>query len=720
MSKFRNSAAERPSSFGFFLFFCLIFSFLSFCPTAWSANYVVTTPSDSDADPGVSLREAIINANTNPGPDTITFNIPDIFTKIITPTSPLPALTDNDTTIDGYTQSGASPATAGSPAVLQVMINGISTAASVGLNITSSGNTIKGLIINNFDLHGMAITGVGATGNVISGNYIGTDSTGNADQGNGGNGIYIASGASGNVIGGSSPADRNIISGNNQSGILITGTGTDTNTVSGNYIGINAGGGASLPNSLEGIRISGGAEHNRVGGNTVAERNVVSGNAQAGIRLEGAETNSNVILGNYIGLASSGTGGVGGQDYGIYLLSGANHNVIGGGSPGERNVISGNGDQGIYLNGAHFNFISGNFIGTDPSGMTARGNFNGILLTGSNNNVIGGDTPGTGNVLSGNVVGIGLSSDANTTRGNIVGLAVDGVTPLPNVVGINILSSNNIIGGSLPVHRNIVSGNTDEGIFIGGGFGHPAENNVVSGNYIGTDVTGSVAVGNNLGISLASTATNNVIGGDTPGSENVVSGNQWGIRFVGVAGNIIGNNIKGNLIGTDPSGLNPIGNLHNGVHFGVNTQGNFVGPHNTIAFNGEDGVGVDSPTAQSNFITRNRIFANGGMGINLTNAANGDIPAPAIQSTTFGSIRIAVLACPGCAVQVFNSRFPDGEGEFYLGGGVADAAGAYTLVVDSLAYPYLTATATDVRGTSEFSPIFTSTAYPLHLPVILR
>ena len=146
------------------------------------------------------------------------------------------------------------------------MINGALTAASVGLSITSSGNAIRGLVINNFALHGIAITGVGATGNVISGNYIGTDSTGNADQGNGGNGIYIASGASANVIGGSSPADRNIISGNNQSGILITGTGTDTNTVAGNYIGINAAGSASLANTLDGIRITGGAEHNRVGG----------------------------------------------------------------------------------------------------------------------------------------------------------------------------------------------------------------------------------------------------------------------------------------------------------------------------------------------------------------------------------------------------------------------------------------------------------------------
>lgn len=130
---------------------------------------------------------------------------------------------------------------------------------------------------------------------------------------------------------------------------------------------------------------------------------------------------------------------------------------------------------------------------------------------------------------------------------------------------------------------------------------------------------------------------------------------------------------------------------------------------------------VDTPTATANLITRNRIFSNGGLGIHLTNGANGAIPAPVIQSTTFGSIRIAVAACPNCAVQVFNSRFPDGEGEFYLGGGWADAGGNYMLEVSGLAHPYLTATATEPnKGTSEVSPVFTSTAYLLHLPAILR
>ncbi len=593
--------------------------------------------------------------------------------------------------------------------------------ASVGLGINSSGNTIRGLVINNFPLHGIAITGVGATGNVISGNYIGTDSTGNADQGNGANGIYIASGASGNVIGGSSPAARNIISGNNQSGIRITGTGTDTNTVAGNYIGINVAGSAPLANTLDGIRINGGAEHNRVGGASAGERNIVSGNLANGIWLEGTETNSNVILGNYIGLSSQGFGGIGNQLLGIYLSGGANHNVIGGPTTGERNIISDNIGYGVVLNGANSNFISGNYIGTSPDGGSARGNNIGIYLLGlSSGNVIGGDTSVFGNIISGNTSGIALFADTNTIRGNIIGLAADGITPLPNQNGITVMGSHNTIGGTLPAHRNVISGNLDRGLEISG-LAVDASNNVISGNYIGTDSGGRIAVGNQTGLFLGPRAANNLIGGDTADSANVISGNQFvGIWLEGGPDICRFYTIKGNYIGTDYLGLNPLGNLDDGIYFGQVAQSNFVGPDNIIAFNGGDGVQVDTPTATGNWITRNRIFANGGLGIRLSNGGNVGIPAPVVQRTDFGSIHIAVAACPGCAVQVFNNRFPDGEGEIYLGGGLADAAGAYTLVVDSLVYPYLTATATDVRGTSEFSPVFTSTAYPLHLPMILR
>jgi titin len=376
------------------------------------------------------------------------------------------------------------------------------------------------------------------------------------------------------------------------------------------------------------------------------------------------------------------------------------------------------------LSGAHYNYISGNFIGTDPGGQAARGNFNGILLMDSSNNVIGEDSPGLGNIISGNtgygihLYGGGIPCTLNTIKGNYIGLAADGITPLPNPVGIRFQGSvsQNTVGGNNAGQRNIISGNSDTGILI-----NAATNNTVSGNYIGTDVSGRVAVGNGLrGIFLDSGANINLIGGDYPSTANVISGNWIGIWVEGVVAPTQGNTIKGNLIGTDPSGLNALRNLDDGIYLGPRAQANYIGPYNIIAFNAGDGVAVDTPTAVSNFITRNRIFGNGGLGINLTNGANGDIPAPVIQSTTFGSIRIGVTACPACAVQVFNSRVPDGEGEVYLGGGAADATGNFTLVVGGIPYPYLTATASDARGTSEFSPVFTSTAYLLHLPVILR
>ena len=453
------------------------------------------------------------------------------------------------------------------------------------------------------------------------------------------------------------------------SGVEINGPGTINNVVSGNYIGTFPGGNTALPNRENGIRIYNGAQNNTIGGDSEAERNVVSGNAAAGIRLEGAETTSNVIQGNYIGLSSQGSGGIGNQLIGIYLLEGANHNTIGGGTMGEGNIVSANIGYGVVLNGANSNSISGNYIVlSSPDGGSARGNNIGIYLLGlSSGNVVGGDTSVFGNIISGNTSGIALFADTNTIQGNIIGLAADGITPLPNQNGISALGSHNTIGGTLPAHRNIISGNLDRGLEL---FGEAvdASNNVISGNYIGTDAGGRTAVGNRIGVFLGPRAANNLIGGDTPGAGNVISGNQFvGIWLEGGPDICRFYTIKGNYIGTDYLGLNPLGNLDDGIYFGQVAQSNFVGPHNTIAFNGEDGVGVDSPTAQSNFITRNRIFANGGMGINLTNAANGDIPAPAIQSTTFGSIRIAVSACPGCAVQVFNSRFPDGEGEFYLG-----------------------------------------------------
>jgi hypothetical protein len=730
MVRFRNSTAERSPSFGFFLFSCLIFSFLSFCPSAQGATYTVTNTNDSGVG---SLRQAIISANTNPGPDTITFSIPGCgvaCTIHLLTSLPLSGINGSNTSIDGYTQTGSAPATATTPATPKIEIDGSGIPNNNCLNISSSGNVIKGLIINRCTANGVFISGSGATGNQVSGNLIGTNFNGFSDSPNIASGVFIGSGAQGNTIGGSNISDRNLISGNKLSGVAISGLGTSNNVVSGNYIGTFPGGNTALPNVQNGIRIYNGAQYNTIGGDTEGQHNLISGNGGQGILIEGANTSHNIISGNFVGTNAAGSGAVGNINYGIYLGDGTHHNTIGGSTPERRNIISGNQGMGIGLAAAHWNTLSGNFIGTDLTGMQALANDNDAISLNGSNNVIGGDTPEERNIISGNhgsaiqLYGVSTPSDNNVIKGNYVGLSADGITPLPNHGGIYLLDnvSHNAVGGSSPGQRNVISANAGDGVAIYGA-SYDAVNNTVSGNYIGTDASGRIAAGNSTrGVYLGSRAKNNVIGGDALGAGNIISGNPVGVWLEGDAfsTNNLGNVVKGNFIGTDDTGNNPLRNLNNGVMISRRTQGNYIGPNNVIAFNGGDGVGVDTPTALSNFITRNRIFANGGQGINLTNGANSGIPTPVIQSTTFGSIRIAVAACGNCAVQVFNSRVPDSEGEFYLGGGVADAAGNYTLVVSGLPYPYLTATATDVRGTSEFSAVFTSTAYLLHLPVILR
>jgi hypothetical protein len=728
MVRFRNSAVKRYSSLEFFLFFCLIFSLPAFDPAAQGATYTVTNTNNSGAG---SLRQAISDANGSPGPHTINFSISGCGPVCtISPILVGLTLSGGNTTINGYSQPGSAPATATTPATPMIEINGSATDNHSCLNISSSGNVIRGLAINRCTAHGVNIFGSGATGNRLSGNLIGTNYNGFSDSPNKFSGVFIGSGAQGNTIGGSDISDRNLISGNKLSGVAISGLGTSNNVVSGNYIGTFPGGNTAMPNVQNGILIYNGAQYNTIGGDTEGQHNLISGNGGQGILIEGASTDHNTISGNFIGTNAAGSGAVGNINYGLWLRDGTHHNTIGGSTPGRRNIISGNHANGIALDDAHWNTISGNFIGTDLTGIQALANEgNAIELVGSNN-VIGGDTPGERNIMSGNGVsavqlyGASTPSANNVIKGNYIGLAADGITPLPNRSGID-LSSNaqyNTVGGNSPGQRNVISGNNLTGVSISGA-SSDVTNNTVSGNYIGTDASGRAAVGNsNQGIYLGPRAKNNLIGGDLAGAGNVISGNDYGIMIAGQLGinNVTGNTVKGNYIGTDAGGTNRLGNVQDGIHITTNAKNSIVGPNNLIAYNGGDGVRADTPTTTGHFITHNQIFQNGGQGINLTNGANGDIPAPVIQNTTFGSIRIAVAACPGCAVQVFNSRVPDGEGEFYLGGGVADAAGNYTLVVSGLPYPYLTATATDVRGTSEFSAVFTSTAYLLHLPVILR
>jgi parallel beta-helix repeat protein len=499
------------------------------------------------ADGVISLREAIQAANNTTGGGTIEFNIPtddsgyssEVWT--IGVSSALPALTGGSVHIDGYSQPGALQATVTELAILKIVIDGTSAGFASGFVITSTGNRISGLVINQFSKHGIDIYSSIASGNFVTGNHIGTDSNGTSALGNTWDGIIIDLGAHNNTIGGSTVAERNVISGNGWNGVEIYESGTNDNSILGNYIGIDATGGSSLGNSIDGVFIGYGAQNNIIGGSTGGERNIISGNNLNGVELRGSSINNNTISGNYIGTDVSGTSPLSNAYYGVSISDGAENNTIGGSTEGERNVISGNGWDGVRL------------------------------------------------------------SDSET-------------------------------GG-----------------------------NTISGNYIGTDSNGTSALGNTLsGIHIRGGAFSNTIGGSKGGAGNLISGN------------------------------------------------------------GTDGVYVEGSSTISNTITQNSIFSNGGDGIDLVDGANGDIPAPVIQATTTGSINIIGTACVFCTVEVFTNSDTDGEGETYIGTTTADASGNFTLTVDTLESQYLTATATDARGTSEFSLVFdASTRFYIYLPLVL-
>jgi CSLREA domain-containing protein len=320
---------------------------------ARALGYTVNTT--DDVDDGTcdtthcSLREAINAANSSSFMDIIAFDIipkgdPGCSGGVCTiqPTTALPPLTDNGIVIDGYTQKNATPATRQSPAVIVIVIDGTSAPPPcAGLEVNSSGNTISGLAIGNFT-YGISLQGSGATNNTITGNYVGTDASGTLARGNTGYGVGFEHAPRYNVIGGDEPAERNVISGNGE-GVVIAHTDTMSNTISGNYIGIDASGTLDLGNDHFGILVN-SASYSTIGGDSAGGRNVISGNEDDGINLiDGANT---IIKGNLIGTVADGSAMPNGIK-GICVRGESDDVVI-----GPDNVIAYNGRHGVEVTGS--------------------------------------------------------------------------------------------------------------------------------------------------------------------------------------------------------------------------------------------------------------------------------------------------------------------------------------------------------------------------------
>ncbi len=574
------------------------------------------TPGDGACDIGwgpCTLRAAIMEANALAGADTITFGI-GTSVQTIAPTSQLPDITDA-VTIDGTTQPGCDNYPC-------IQLNGANAGSyPTGLKISSGGSTVRGLVINRFSQYGIYLETNG--GNHIEGNYLGTSVDGGSSLGNNVAGVAVWS--SGNFIGGTSAAARNLISGNGF-GVHFAGTASG-NVVQGNYIGTNWSGTVDLGN-FKGITMYDSAGNNTIGGTAPGAGNLISGNYDAILMTDG-----NTVRGNLIGTDASGTTALA-NDSGVYA-SGSN-NVIGGTTAAARNVISGNSQNGIEIIGAGAtgNLIQGNYIGTNASGTAAIPNGSGIYLSGPSNTV-GGSLPGDRNVISGNSGnGVYIWADGSVVAGNLIGTDASGAVALPNngLAGVYVTAEagSNTIGGTAAGARNVISGNTGYGVVIHGGSA-----NVVAGNFIGTDISGMASLGNSTGV-VVSGATNNTVGGATSGAGNVISGNSGlGVKITGGAGNVL----AGNFIGANAAGSGPLGNGGHGVWIdngGHTIGGTGEGFGNVIAYNEGDGVRVDGAGATLNTIRGNSIHSNTGKGIETMSGGNGEPAAPVI--TGFGSV----------------------------------------------------------------------------------
>jgi len=487
-------------------------------PPLVSLTNVVTNT--ADFGPG-SLRAAIYYATDHPG-TTVRFAIPTsdpgysngVFNLHLS--GHLPPLVANGMVIDGSTQPGFT-----NQPLIVVDASQIvpETFTSDTFLIYSSSNQIKNISFSGFDWNGLTLLYADATNNTIAGCWLGVDATGNNPAPNAFQGILLASGASRNVIGGTNVLARNVLSGNSQYGIFITDSNTTGNVVLGNYIGTGAGGSNALANGLSGVIIGGSAASNVIGSTNSSGRNLLSGNTEYGIYL--TNTTGNVILGNYLGVNAGGEVALANQKSGVALFGGT-QNVIGGTVPGAGNVLSGNGEYGVDIRNpvATGNFVQGNLVGLDA---------------------------------------VGTNSIANAAGG----------------VHFDSGAQGNLIGGTVAGARNVISGNTTAGVFFNG---TGTSNNLVEGNYVGTDITGTNAIPNTLaGIYLPYPGgpSGNVIGGTVAGARNVISGNYYGVYLAtpGTSGNVI----EGNYIGVTPDGTRGVGSAFTGVIIFNGATNNTIG-----------------------------------------------------------------------------------------------------------------------------------------------
>ena len=401
------------------------------------------------------------------------------------------------------------------------------------------------------------------------------------------------------------------INGWSSAGVSMTGSGTVNSHIQGCFVGLNVTATGAVPNSV-GILISGGAHNNFIGGASPTLANYIGGNTAVGVAINGSGSNGNFVTGNIIGTDGHGSKAIP-NVAGIMISGGAQNNTIGGNSASVRNLISGNSAAGISIKeaGSSGNNIAGNFIGLGADGVTKVPNKLGIIVSeGAGGNTIG--APGNGvNIISGNLGAAVyfIGSNGNTVTNNVIGPDVNSSRLPGNGVGVAATagSQNNVIGPG-----NLISSN-----FTGVDLeGTNTSNNSVIGNYIGTGANPTSADANSpyanfAGVSISNAAQGNTIGGTTAATRNLISGNTGlGISIDGA--NTNGNVVEGNFIGTTVAGAGAIPNS-TGVFISGGASFNAIGAGgagNLISGNDGIAVGIAGSGTNNNSVQGNTIGAN--------------------------------------------------------------------------------------------------------------
>jgi parallel beta-helix repeat protein len=689
---------------------------------ALAATITVANTNDSGQS---SLRQAIVNANATAGADTIVFNIPGPGVHVIAPVTNLPTVTEA-VNINGATQPGY----AGMPLI---ELDGQGGGAP-GLIVAGSGSTIRGLDFVGWN-DAIRLTGIG--NDVVAGNVIGLDPTGTFAIPNRFGVVVITDH---NRVGGTVATDRNIISGNTSAGVELTDAPRQ-NVVEGNFIGADATGRRAVQN-LYGVEVVGAARQNVIG-TSPGGGNVISGNFDSGVVVTNCEFAGGfhggvcnqpqhrpfetVIRNNMIGVDLTGNGKLPNGADGIDVIS-ADRTSIGGAPIFSGNVISANGSEGVYLQDGTRTLVAGNVIGTNANGTVPfQNSHHGVLILDSTRTLVGQFTAGpllvgSPNLISGNHNdGVHIEdSSRNSVLSNKIGTNAAGTAAIPNGEnGVRIdvdkaPAEQNVIGG--PEDGNLISGNAEAGVLIvGNDTGQTADGNMVLANTIGLNAAHNGFLPNQVGVLIQNGLGNDV--GVADGLGNLISGNMSeGVAIRGTGGS--------NLVHFNTLAFN----LDAGVR--IDGDSNRV-ESNVITQNARTGVEVVSGAGDR--IAFNQIFANSLLGIDLdplgvtaNDAGDADggpnnlqnFPVLTSVSQNGGQVTITgtlnSVPLHNYTIDFYGNGSCDptgfGEGERYLGstGVSTDLAGnaSFTVTLSTpIANVRVTATAAENVGgsTSEFS-----------------